>query len=339
MKTYHSHEYLMSVAQKEKPLLAFDENADFGEWHARAKSKLEELLGLPLQKCDDAFTVTNTVCTDEYKRIDFEYQSEEGYFVQAHLLVPLGLTEPVPGVICLQGHSSGKHLSIGEAIFPGDERAASGNDAFAVRAVREGFCGIAVDQRYMGVAGQNEKGTADCLTSNLVLTSMLLGRTPMGERVWDVQRLIDVIEAHLTEYIRADRIICMGTSGGGATTLYSGCMDERIYLTAPTCVLSTFDESIMAMHHCSCNFVPGVRKYFNMGDLACMIAPRRLAVVNGNADTIFPLHGAQVSFEVVRKAYKKLGIESLCQMGLGEGGHGSYPDVMWPIIHNLLSQN
>jgi hypothetical protein len=106
---------------------------------------------------------------------------------------------------------------------------------FAVRAVEEGFCSIALEQRYMGANGQTDSGDPACIKKNACMPSILIGRTAIGERVWDVHRLIDIIQKYLTEYIDKDQIICMGNSGGGTTTFYASCYDERIP-PYPACV-------------------------------------------------------------------------------------------------------
>ena len=77
-------------------------------------------------------------------------------------------------------------------------------------------------------------------------------------------------------------------------------------------------------------------KYFNMVDLGSLIAPRRFVMVNGIEDSIFPIKGAEESFEVIKKAYKKVGKEDLCHMVKGKGGHQFFPDVTWPIVKSIL---
>lgn len=298
---------------------------------------MEELLGLPFEKCEDMFEITGRSEEDGYSRIDFEFQSEEGYFVPCNLLIPAGEVKPRPGVICLQGHSTGKHISIGVPKFEGDADSIAGGRDFAIRAVKEGCCAIAMDQRYMGEAGQNESGSPACISLNEGMAALLVGRTAIGERVWDVMRLIDVIYAHFAEFIDTERLICMGNSGGGTVTFYASCMDERIRFSMPSCAVCTYEASIMAMNHCPCNFIPGIRRYFNMGDLGGLIAPRPLVTVCGKEDPIFPLDGVEESFALVQMAYKQFRKEDACQLVKGDGGHQFYPDEAWPVMKRLLS--
>ena len=91
--------------------------------------------------------------------------------------------------------------------------------------------------------------------------------------------------------IDMDRICMMGNSGGGTTTIYATALDTRIKAAMPSCALCGYYASIGAMQHCPCNYIPGIMKHFDMGDLAVMIAPKKLVVVCGKDDNIFPLDG------------------------------------------------
>ena len=206
MKTYVSHELTMERTRQTPPALRFDSAQDLAIWQQTAKAKLAELLGLPLATCDEAFAITATADHDGYQEIIFEYQSEEGYFVPCHLLIPAGADRPLPVAICLQGHSSGMHYSLGYKKVPKDSDESIASRCFAIQAIRQGICAIAMDQRYMGAAGQQESGAPSCLRNYTALSAMMWGRTAIGERVWDISRLIDVIQSKLTQYIDPDKI-------------------------------------------------------------------------------------------------------------------------------------
>lgn len=336
MKIYNSYEYTLKRASELSPSLRYDSNTDFNVWQRTAKAKLEELLGLPFEKCDDKFAILSEKDCGEYKKIEFEFQSEENYFVSAAFLVPSHMKMPLPVVICLQGHSSGMHISCGDVKFEHDLETIAGGRDFAVRAVKEGFCAVAMEMRYMGTAGQDEKGLPACIAQQHSMPALLMGRCAIGERVWDIQRLIDVICKYFRDYSDCNKIICMGNSGGGTATFYASCLDERISTSIPSCSVCTYEDSIMAMYHCPCNYVPGIRKYFDMGDLGGLIAPRKLIVVCGIEDSIFPLSGVEKSFKIISNVYKSLGRENFCTLIKGNGGHQFYPDEVWPVVREYL---
>lgn len=341
MRIHNSCDYIREAVKNVKPAMAYDGSLSLEQWQPKAYEKLKELLGLPLVGCEADYTVIKETKTQEYTRIDFEFQSEPGYYVPCTLLIPVGLQAPAPVAICLQGHSTGKHISLGEAVYQGDNPNAGGRDV-AIQAVRQGFCAIALEQRYMGSCGHPEDGrivsASACCGPYTAMASLLLGRTMIGERVWDISRLIDLIEDRFTDIMDPKKIICMGNSGGGTATFYAACMDPRIYLAISSCAVCTYDASIIALHHCNCNYVPGVRRYFNMGDLGCLIAPRRLAVVCGDEDAYFPLEGVKESFRVIQQGYRDAGKEDWCRLVIGKGGHQFYPEDVWPVAKALMEK-
>jgi dienelactone hydrolase len=109
----------------------------------------------------------------------------------------------------------------------------------------------------------------------------------VGLRVHDALRLVDYLE------LRADADIAslgaMGISGGGMHTFFSTCLDPRIKASVISGYYSTFKDSILAMHHCACNFVPGLGRFGEMYDLVGLIAPRPLLIEAGTRDPIFPI--------------------------------------------------
>ena len=91
----------------------------------------------------------------------------------------------------------------------------------------------------------------------------------------------------------------------------------------------------MAMQHCACNFVPCVREFFDMGDLAGLIAPRPLIVIAGALDGIFPLAGVRKSYQTIQELYRAAGAPDSCALAVGAEGHRFYPDIAWPLVERL----
>ena len=198
MSEYLARNHVNNLAKNIKPALAYDGKEDFAAWQKKARTKLEELLGLPLEKGECKPIIKSEAETDAYKRIDFDFESEPGYLVQCSMLVPKNVQAPAPAVICLQGHSTGMHISLGEPKYENDAKSIAGGRDFAIRAVQEGFCAITLEQRYMGESGHGENGLPSCLgmVENPAAPALLIGRTAIGERVWDISGLIDVLENH-----------------------------------------------------------------------------------------------------------------------------------------------
>ena len=225
--TTNSQLFEFENLKKHIPILGYDEKNAFEQWKCEVKEKLVELLGLPFEKCDSKFTVTEQTELCGYTRIKFTVQTEEGYYVPCYFLVPDVKGKKLPLTICLSGH------------------------------------------------------------------------------------------------------------GGGTAAYYVSALDERITACAPSCSVCNYEDSIAAMPHCICNHVPSIRKYFEMGDLACLIAPRKMVVAAGQTDDIFPIEGTKKAFEKIKRIYYEAGAKDNCALVIGEGGHYNYADLIWEKLHEM----
>ncbi len=330
-----AYEFNFEMLKKTKPLMSYN-GENFAVWQKEAREKLTELLGI------DTFQKTEPETEIEYEKkiegateIRFTFETEDGYRAPCHILLPDG-TEKPPVIICLQGHSTGMHISLGRVIYEGDAKSvADGDRDFCIRAVKEGFAAIAMEQRNFGECGVHP-GWADCGHSKLV--AELIGRTTIGERVWDIMRLIDLLKTEFSDKVDTDRICLMGNSGGGTATAYTAALDDRITLAMSSCGLGTYSGSIGAISHCSCNYVPHIAKYFEMSDLISMAYPKLFIQVSGITDNYFPIDAAKEVFEKGSATYKEMGSEEKCVLVVGDAGHRFYADLAWPVVHKLLGE-
>ena len=331
MKTAYDHS--KKLIQKVTPRMSYN-GGDFREWQASARNKLSQLLGMDkFEMVDLDFNIEYQNKIDGATEIRFTYKSEAGYRVPCHLLLPDGIEKP-PVMICLQGHSTGMHISLGRPKFEGDENSIKGGDRdFCIRAVKEGFAAIALEQRNFGECGGSEKGP-NCMESSM--TALLMGRTTLGERVWDISRLLDVIETEFADQVDTTKICCMGNSGGGTATAYAAALEDRIILAMPSCAMCTFKQSIGAMFHCVCNYVPTIAQYFDMNDLIAMAYPKYYIQVSGIEDPAFPLVGAETVFIKGKRAYEAMQAGNRCTLVKGNGAHRFYADDSWPVVHKYL---
>lgn len=331
-KTFNSHLYELGVVKNFKPRLAFDEKADFNRWRKLAYDKLMELLGLPLE-AGCAFDIEYKLEKDGYTEYRFTVETEPGYFVPCHLLIPFCKEEKIPLTVCLSGHGSGMHIALGVAKTEKDEKSLEEwpHRAMAPRSLREGRAALVIEARSFGEASLNGIGTSCTEASKIAL---LMGRTTIGERVWDAMRVLDAVYDNFDE-IDMTNIVCTGNSGGGTASYYLACVDERITVCAPSCSVCTYEGSIIAMEHCMCNHIPSIRKYFEMGDLSGLIAPRRLVIAAGEHDDIFPIDQTRKNFETIKRIYASLGVSDNTALVIGDKGHLNYADLLWDKIHEM----
>ena len=330
MPAEHNH----ILVSETVPSMRYDGKHPFAEWQKEARAKLAELVGMDrFKKCDPDFQLEFTKEFDTFTEYRFTVQSELDYRVPVHFWVPKAAKKPLGAIVCLQGHSKGMHISLGRPKYPGDENTISGGDRdFAVRTVKEGLCAIVIEQRNFGECGGTPEGPT-CMVSTMA--ALLIGRTTIGERVWDTSCVLDAVLEHFGDIVDPEKLYCMGNSGGGTATFYVGCLDERIKIAMPSCAVCTYKDSIAAMAHCTCNFIPHVAEYFDMGDLAGLIAPRKMILVHGIQDPIFPDNGVRETFALTQKMYAYAGVPDNCALVSGPEGHRFYADLSWPVFHKM----
>lgn len=82
--------------------------------------------------------------------------------------------------------------------------------------------------------------------------------------------------------------------------------------------------------------MPGILRYFDIGDLACLIAPRPLVIVARTDDFQFPVDSAVKEFEIVKQIYERAGAADKCRLVIGDDGHRFYPDAAWSALNELV---
>lgn len=327
-----------------KQKFAFDKNKDFATWKQELKEVFYEVSGInkiKLNDCPLSVTVEQDEIKDGYRLIRFVMETEKDNFVPCYLLIPTTGEKSYPLAITLQGHKKGGiYNSIGIKKLPEDENYQP-RGAFALQAVKEGYAALCVEMRGMGelepktedeatterrLWGQNCKFTA--------FASMALGRTILGERIWDIGKGIDAM-ANFPE-VDTSKIVITGNSGGGTASFYAACFDERITLSAPSCAFCTYKDSILDVYHCICNLIPGSYNLFEMQDLAGLIAPRKLLLINGELDEIFPIHGVKEGFETIKQIYEKAGAPENTKLVVTPKHHWWCEDIVWPNIKEMF---
>ena len=332
MATLKAYDFEYEFLQSNAPVLEY-KGEPLEEWKPKAKAKLEELLGLPFEKCDPLFQLEYKKDRDGFTEYRFTVQTEKGFVVPCHLLIPATAANGPMPLLCLSGHGSGMHITLGNPKNEEDRRTLEEwpERNMSARALREGRCALVIEARNFGESSENGYGTS-CTEAAKV--AILMGRTVIGERVWDAMRVLDAVEEHFAEVDMSD-IVCTGNSGGGTATYYLSCLDERITVSAPSCSICPYEHSIAAMPHCLCNHIPSIRKYFEMGDLAALIAPRKLVIAAGEKDPIFPIEPTKKCFEHIQYIYRCAEVPNNCALVIGDNGHYNYAELLWAKIHQM----
>ena len=162
--------------------------------------------------------------------------------------------------------------------------------------------------------------------------ALLTGRTAIGERVWDMSRLLDW--ALLRDDVDAKTVLMMGNSGGGMVTLYAAALDPRITVAVPSCSFSTVAGRDGHIFHCDCNAVPGILSFGDLYDVAGLVAPRALLTVSGRHDALHSNEEIERAAARVEEIYEAAGVPERYEHRWGTAGHRFYADLMWPFVHD-----
>jgi cephalosporin-C deacetylase-like acetyl esterase len=320
-----------------KPSMKFDPSKDFDEYKAELRAKFLELVGDMPERIPTDVVIDYVEDRGDFIEKRFVYTSEKYTQVPCHLWIPKDGKDKHGVVMCLQGHSSGMHISMGRPIYEGDENSISGGDRdFARQIVKEGYAALVIEQRAFGERRTDKmRDRTTCPHPSMV--ALLIGRTMVGERIWDCSRAIDALEASFPE-IDTERVAIMGNSGGGTTSFYAACFDERIKIAMPSCAVCTYRDSIAAMYHCACNYIPDMYRYFDMQDVACLIAPKRLGVLAGETDWPFRIQGVKDGYKTIEKIYAKHGCADKCHLFVKDVGHYWTGTFEWEAINQMARE-
>ena len=317
-----------------KQSLAFNPKKNLEIQRERILKKFLELIKIPPKETNPIAIIEYEDKTNPYyDEIRFSFESEKGIFIPAHILLPKNKKEKLPMVICLQGHSTGMHVSLAREPHPSKEPIlVKGDRDFCVQAVTRGYAAVALEQRGFG-----ELSVTDNFKSchELYFQLMLMGKSLVGERLRDVSALIDAVEVSFP-FVDMSKIGIMGNSGGGTTSYFAACVDERIKVSMPSSSFCTFIDAWGSLHHCCCAYIPGILEFMEMSDMAMMIAPRHLVVVNGVHDHIQPFSAAEKAFQKVKEIYQASDNAQNCEMVVGSEGHRFYAKDAWPVFDHHM---
>jgi len=323
-RLYSMARYAQTVQQLKFPL---DQPATWPGWATQARAKLTELIGLPqpLDAQRPALQVryAPAVVRPGYVRQFVRFETRPGCEAVGWLLMPEKSTGPKPAFICLPGHGRGIDEIVGlDEHGRDDEQAQSYQHNFALQCVRQGYATLALEMTGFGhrrdaAARARGAGASSCMPA--AGAALMLGESMVGWRVWDTIRALDFLTT-LSD-VDSSRIGLMGISGGGTVASYAAALDPRVACTMLSGSFCTFRESIFSVMHCIDNYVPGILKWFEVADLAALIAPRPLFCESGSLDDIFPEPGVQQAFAEAKKAYSAMNAADNLALDIFQAGH------------------
>lgn len=318
------------------PRMGFEQaGLDFDAWQATFREELVDLLRLrPINPDPPPVEVMETVAFDGYSRYLLHLHADDGVVVPMFLLVPDGITGPLPAVLAIHGHGPGKCIPVDQPPAGYDRQGmiVEGQRDYAVQAVRAGMIALAPDLRGMGELVLDDDASRregrSCV--QMTMRAVQCGQTLLGMRVADLMQMVSWLRERPD--VDGDRIAATGNSGGGTCTMFLAAVDTRVKAAVPSCYFCTFADSILAIHHCPDNYVPDLQLFGEMYDVAGLIAPRPLLIVAGKDDPIFPIHGVRKAYAKLEKIYAAGDAADRLELYVGDGGHRYFSQRVWPFL-------
>jgi cephalosporin-C deacetylase-like acetyl esterase len=250
------------------------------------------------------------------------FESRPGFPVTANLYRPSrSSTTRRPAVLSPIGH----FLSAGKT--------APDVQARCLGLAHKGFVVLTYD-----AIGQGERMVMGNVHHEAGYALLPLGETIAGWMVWDSMRAIDYLQSR--EDVDPARIGITGNSGGGLNSLFTAALDPRVQ--AATVVGFTLEFSDWIRYggtHCTCTHLPGLLRDLEWFEIAGLIAPRPLLMIQGEHDTIFPIQGASRAAEATELVYRLSGYSNSVRfLGLSGQPHAytrpfREPMYEWMIQH------
>lgn len=283
-------------------------------WRKNLRVKLRELIGYDaMRRAPLNAKITEVQEFEEYRRQRVEIQTEPEVVMPMYVLIPKKIRGPFPAVMAPHGHcSNGKKAVVGQGDVPWLAEQIKAHDYdYGVQFAQAGFITFCPDARGFGERLEERLRRDDSDRNSCAMIQFMaypVGMAISGMWAWDLHRLVDYIQTR--KDCRPGKVGCAGLSGGGLQTLWASALDDRIRCSVISGYYYGYKDALLRQTCCACNYVPGLCRYADMGDIGALIAPRPLPIESGDHD---PLNGVTTGLKnvlsqvaVTRKAYRLL---------------------------------
>ncbi len=348
------HPFVQAQADRSPLELSFlrSEFTNLRGWQPRARTRvLDHLFFEPAPIAPEARLLRRTdrgAYTEEY----LTFQTAPGLRIPAYVLLPNAAPRPAPAIVALHSHD-GLYLWGKEKLVESDaehpyltafKQRSYGGRSIAAELARQGYVVIAIDMLYWGerrmlldndppayrerslrtteeeIRAFNQRSSQ---SESLFARSLLAaGITWPGVVLWDDLRTLDYLASR--PEVDRNRIGCVGLSVGGYRSFLLAALDERIKAAVDVGWMTSFASQIKQhiVNTIGLSFhITGLYRYLDLPDLAALIAPRAVLVINGSQDRLFALDGVKAAFEKIARCYEKAGARERQRCRLYDAPH------------------
>ena len=304
------------------------------DWTARKdryRREMHEMLGLdPAPKRTPLMaTITGKVEHDDFEVWKLHYQSIPRLYVTANLYVPKNLKKPAPTILYVCGHGRVKKdgVSYGNKVH---------YQHHGIWFARHGYVCLTIDTLQLGEIEGIHHGTYN----HDMWWWNSRGYSSASVEAWNCIRALDYLET--LDFVDKKRFGVTGRSGGGAYSWWISVLDERIKVSAPVAGITNLKNHVYAGYpnsgrlahgvvegHCDCMFHVNTYRW-DFDQVAALVAPRPLMILNTDDDRIFPLDGVTDVFNGARRIYDLYGERDKLGLSIVPGGHSDTQPLRVP---------
>jgi dienelactone hydrolase len=332
--------FVQQQADRSKLELSFlrSDFRDLGTWQTKARATVLERLSYAPPPVAPAADVIRREDRGDYVQETLTFQTTPDLRVPAYVLIPKKAKLPAPGIVALHCHGGfyvwGKDKVVEvdhehPALTEYKQELYQGK-SIASELARQGYVVIIIDAFYWGerrmlldedapsyrdpqrmtkadISDFNRRSQA---SEQLVARSLFTaGITWPGVLLWDDLRTVDYLASR--PEVDAQRLGCIGLSLGGYRSFLLAALDPRIKVAVDAGWMTSFASQIRRHVVNTIGFsfhITGLYRYMDLPDLAALIAPRALLVINGAKDSLFAPEGVRAAFEKIGACFHKAGV-------------------------------
>lgn len=326
MNQFRTNDFLDKLVQDTTNKNTFLEGA-LDEFETIRADKLQNLRQLFwLKEIDDAYAVN--ISYQEAERFSAGDIDVVKYAVKIAdtLIMPAYVTCPEndngKAVLYLHGHDA--LGARGAVVINEDKKPYHKN--IPLQMTRVGFRVVIPELLGLGEAAyeyllKGQPALGGCFFNYAFLT--LCGYDLTGVRVWQTIKIMDFMQL-----LGWNADIIFGVSGGGLVCELASVLDDRVQNIIISSYVNTYEDSILAKEQCIDNYIHGINRLGNSYELLALAAPKRMLLLNGNADRPFPLAGTQKAFAYMQEIYRKYHAENRLQCSIFDGRHEINSDIV-----------
>ena len=324
---------------------------DLQSWQKTARPRVFEQLFYSPPSVPANPTVISRIDRGDYIEEYFTFQTTPELRVPAYVLIPSKAKLPAPALVVLHDHGGFYLWGKEKVVAVTDEHPVLtafklqyyGGRSIASELASRGYVVITIDMFYWGERRmlldedppsyrQRQPMTKEEIDAfnrrssqneQLVARSLFTaGASLPGVLLWDDIRTLEYLASR--PEVDAQRIGCIGLSVGGYRSFHLAAMDERIKAAVDVGWMTAFAPTIRrhVINTVGLTFhIPGLYRYLDLPDLAALIAPRSVFVINGSKDSLFPPQGVAAAFRKIEECFAKAGVPERQRCRLYDAPH------------------